>query len=392
MFIIFFPTENKGTICNWGDRMKKFAILFLIASIMLVSIKQMSAEDDIEPNIHLRILQTTDLHANMLGYDYEKKKKVIDYGLARTASLIKEARKDAANSLLFDSGDLLVGNALDEYTLKGKFEFTDDIHPVYKAMNTLNYDAATVGNHEFNYGLDFLNKSLKGANFPYVNANIYIDKPFAADELNYFKPFTILKRTFTDSSGQMHNLKVGVIGFITPITAAWDKKYFKGNLKIENIKKSAEHFIPIMKEKGADIIVALVHAGLEADEGLEEKQGNSVLDLSRVEGIDAILYGHSHSLFPSQGAKVIEGIDQTAGQIYGIPAVQAGYWGNHLGMIDLTLEKKNGKWTVSQSQAAVKPLIRTVHNKKIPIVESDPIIEQVMRSDHQATLKYMKKK
>ncbi|HYK73848.1 MAG TPA: metallophosphoesterase [Pseudoneobacillus sp.] len=375
---------------------KKKAIIILLLSLFSfqIDLNDARAEEQSDDIIHVRILETTDLHANMLAYDYRKRKETVEFGLTRTASLIKKARKEVPNSLLFDVGDALVGNPLGEYVSKNPLN-TLDIHPVYKVMNTLNYDAATVGNHEFNYGLNFLLRSLRGADFPYVNANIYVDdhNNYEFDDLNYFNPYIIFEKEFKDSSGKRHPIKVGVIGLITPIAAEWDKETFIGKMKIKNMKQTAEHFIPIMKNKGADIIVVLAHTGMDSDIGLKQKKGNSVYSISTIEGIDAILYGHTHSLFPIKDRYTEkEGIDLKAGTIHGTATVQAGYWGNHLGIIDLTLVRKNGKWEVKNSRSYIKPIFRTVNDQKIPVVPSDPLIEKIMEEPHRQTLEYINSK
>ena len=121
---------------------------------------------------HLRIMETTDLHVHVYPYDYYSDKPVDTVGLARTASIIKEIRAEAANSMLIDNGDFLQGNPMGDYIAYERGMSEGDTHPVIQAMNTLGFDASTLGNHEFNYGLDFLMKSLAGAEFPVVNANI----------------------------------------------------------------------------------------------------------------------------------------------------------------------------------------------------------------------------
>lgn len=376
--------------------MSKRKSTFLLVIAMLVALNSTYAQESPNSIIHLRILETTDLHANMLAYNYVKKKQTVEFGLARTASLIKQSRKEVPNSLLFDVGDALVGNALGDFALKSHYVNFMDIHPVYKGMNLLNYDAATFGNHEFNYGLEFLQQSIQGANFSYVNANIYIDdhNDYDGDDINYFNPYTIIEKQFTDSLGKKHRIRVGVIGVITPIVAEWDKQYFQGKLKVRNIRETAEHFIPIMKDQGADIIIVLAHTGMGADDGLKHKKaGNSVYSLSEVEGIDAILYGHSHSLFPMKGERRKRpGIDQRKGTINGVAAVQAGYWGNHLGIIDLQLVKENGRWKVKNSQSSVQSIYRTINGKKHPVVPSDKSIERVLETDHRLTLEYLRNK
>ncbi|KAF0821391.1 hypothetical protein ABE29_04925 [Cytobacillus firmus] len=375
--------------------MKKFTITLLSFIALLIVWNQTEAEVSGPTTIHLRLMETTDLHGNMIGYDYEDRKKTVEFGLSRTASLIKQARNESPNSLLFDNGDILEGNGLDEYAYKSHPLDMANVHPVFKAMNTLLYDAATVGNHEFNYGIDFMEESLSGANFPYVNANIYVEdsNQLEEDDLNYFNPYTIIEKEVTDTAGEKHKLNVGVIGFITPIVSEWNKEYFRGNLKVKNIKETAEHFIPVMKSKGADIIVALAHTGLQSDKGLEEKKGNSIHALSKVKGIDAILFGHSHSVFPVKDElQKVPGIDLKTGTINGTAAVQAGYWGNHLGLIDLKIVFEDGEWKVKSSLSSIRPVYRTIKNKKKEVIPADPLIEQIMKKDHHDALDYLKHK
>jgi 2',3'-cyclic-nucleotide 2'-phosphodiesterase / 3'-nucleotidase len=375
-------------IQGWKRVMK---ILLLIIITLQTVFNSTKAKQPAEPTIQIRIMETTDLHARMLGFDYDKLMPNVEYGLEWTSSLIKKARNEVPNSLLFDVGDVLVGNDLAEYISK-TYQFNwREVHPVYKVMNLLEYDAATVGNHEFNYGLDFLSESLRGASFPYVNANIYMEdhNKYDGDDLNYFNPYLIIDKEFSDSNGQKFLIKVGVIGLITPIAAEWDRESFHGKLRIKNMREAAEHFIPIMKQQGADIIVVLAHTGLEADKGLKHKSGNSVYALSKVDGIDAILFGHSHSLFPvKDGLAMLKGMDSISGTINGTAVVQAGYWGNHLGIIDLNLIKQNGKWKVIKKQSSVKPIYRTLNQRKIPVVPSDSFIKKVMEKYHRTILDY----
>lgn len=370
-------------------RKKAFLQIIILISMLLLALNQTNAEEITETSMRVRILETTDLHAHILGYDYKNKKASQEFGLARTASLIQKARKEEPNSLLFDVGDAIVGNALDEYVWKTNYLDGQTVHPVYKAMNLLSYDGATVGNHEFNHGLDFLHKSIRGAAFPFVNANIYLedDNHYDGDDLNYFNPFIILQRTFIDSNGVKQNLKIGVIGVVTPITAEWDKQHFQGKLKIKNMKETAQHFVPIMKNMGADIIIALAHAGLEADKGLHEKTGNSVYSLSEVKGIDAIPYGHTHLIFPDKHSSSGLEINDLAGTINEVPAVQAGYWGNHLGIIDLYLQKVNGNWAVKSSQSMVIPIYLRHMNTIIPLVKEDQHIIDAVELIHLRLLK-----
>lgn len=348
-----------------------------------------AAESSAGGTVELRIMETSDLHVNMMNYDYFADKPTDEYGLAKTASLIKKAREEAPNSLLFDNGDLIQGNPLGDYVATVDKLKQGETHPVYKAMNLLDYDAGNLGNHEFNYGLEFLENTLAGADFPYVNANIYKadgDKD-ESNDVNLFKPYLILDKEVTDGSGAKHTLKVGVIGFVPPQITQWDKTHLEGKVVVKDIVKTAELFVPEMKAKGADIIVAIPHSGFE-DIPQTPLMENSVLYLSKVAGINAILFGHAHKVFPDKSFEGKAGVDLAKGTINGVPSVEPGFWGNNLGIIDLTLEKKDGKWTVADSKTSVKPIFDTVNKK--PLVDADQAVVDAVKEDHEDTLAYVR--
>jgi 2',3'-cyclic-nucleotide 2'-phosphodiesterase / 3'-nucleotidase len=144
---------------------------------------------------HLRLMETTDIHVNVFPYDYYADKPNDTMGLARTATIIDNIRAEAANSLLIDNGDLLQGNPMGDYMAYQHGMNDGDVHPVIKAMNTLGYTVGTLGNHEFNYGLDFMFKVLGGANFPLVCANLtkgQLASDPKKDDL-FFKPYVIVE-------------------------------------------------------------------------------------------------------------------------------------------------------------------------------------------------------
>ena len=187
--------------------------------------------------VKLRILETTDVHMNLLSYDYYQDKATDQYGLARAITLIKAARAEATNSLLFDNGDLLQGNPLGDVVAKVNPLKDGQVHPAYKVMNQLGYDAGNLGNHEFNYGLPFLRRSIAGANFPYVNANVYVDDKDkdSASAKHAFTPYVLLDRMVKDAQGKSYPIKVGVIGFVPPQIMQWDKANLEGRVVTRDI-------------------------------------------------------------------------------------------------------------------------------------------------------------
>ena len=333
--------------------------------------------------IKLRILETTDVHMNLLNYDYYQDKTTDDYGLAKTATLIKAARAQARNSLYFDNGDLLQGSPLGDWVARVKPLQPGQVHPAYKVLNALGVDAANIGNHEFNYGLPFLRQAISGANFPYVNANVYL----AGTQTNAFTPYVILERTLIDESGAKQTLKIGAIGFVPPQIMQWDQQSLKGQVTARDILETARHFIPEIKAKGADLIVAIPHSGFERGETVAFAE-NSVARLAEVPGIDAILFGHSHGEFPGRFFASHPKVDLARGTINGVPAVMPGRWGDHLGVIDLVLDNRSGAWKVTDSRAELRPIWDRAARK--PLVDADPMVAELIKAEHEGTLAYVR--
>ncbi|EOA9034212.1 2',3'-cyclic-nucleotide 2'-phosphodiesterase [Vibrio harveyi] len=331
--------------------------------------------------IKLRIIETTDIHTNVMDYDYYKDQPSQQIGLSRAATLVKQAREEAVNSVLLDNGDLIQGSPMGDY-MAAKGINAGEIHPVYKAMNQLDYDVGNIGNHEFNYGLEFLKNSIDGANFPYVSANVF-DKKTGE---HYFKPYLIKTHTFKDTDGQSHEIKVGYIGFVPPQIMVWDKKNLEGKVFAEDITEIAKKLVPQMKKEGADVIVAIPHSGISTDPyklGAE----NSVYYLTEVKGIDAIAFGHSHAVFPGKDFAKLQGVDNAKGTINGVTAVMPGRWGSHVGVMDLMLKEKDGKWQVVEGQSEARPIFDKANKKSL--AEADKGIVDALVDDHKGTREFV---
>ncbi len=333
--------------------------------------------------LRLRILETSDVHMNLLNHDYTQDKPTDDFGLAKTASLIKAARAEAANSLYFDNGDLLQGSPLGDYVARVKPLAPGEVHPAYKVLNALGVDVANIGNHEFNYGLPFLRQAIAGAAFPVVNANVVLED----GQTNAFTPYVILERSFTDEAGAKQALKIGVIGFVPPQIMVWDRANLVGQVKVLDMVETARRLVPEIKAKGADIVVAIPHSGFERGQTLLFAE-NTVARLAEVPGIDAILFGHSHGEFPGRFFAGHPKVDLARGTINGVPSVMPGRWGDHLGVIDLVLDKAGTRWTVLDGRAELRPIWDRVANK--PTVDADPMVAQLIAAEHAGTLATMR--
>ncbi|WP_021023521.1 bifunctional 2',3'-cyclic-nucleotide 2'-phosphodiesterase/3'-nucleotidase [Salinivibrio costicola] len=327
--------------------------------------------------INLRVIETTDIHTNVMDYDYYKNKPSQKIGLVRAATVVKQARDEAQNALLVDNGDLIQGSPMGDYMASKSIQ-PGEVHPVYKAMNLLNYEVGNIGNHEFNYGLAFLKESINDANFPYINANV-----FDADSgEHYFDPYLIKEYQLKDEDGDSHTIKVGYIGFVPPQIMTWDKANLEGKVIAKDIKQTAEKLVPEMKAKGADVVVAIPHSGI-SQAPYKAMAEDSVYYLTDVDGIDAIAFGHSHAVFPGEDFANIPGADIDKGTINGVASVMAGRWGSHVGVIDLALEQVDGQWQVTDSQAQARPIFDQANNKTL--VEADEALLKAVESDHKAT-------
>lgn len=327
--------------------------------------------------IDLRIVETTDIHTNVMDYDYYKDKPTAKFGLARVATLVKQARSEVENSVLVDNGDLLQGSPMGDY-MAARGLSSGDVHPAYKAMNQLDYDAGNIGNHEFNYGLDFLKEATNDAQFPYINANVIDEKTGK----HLYQPYIIKDQQFRDSDGKMQTVKVGYIGFVPPQIMQWDRKHLEGKVIATDILEAAKKFVPEMKAKGADVVIAIPHSGLSS-EPYKAMAENSVYHLSKVEGINAIMFGHSHGVFPGKEYADIPGVDVEKGTINGVPAVMPGRWGSHMGMVDLKLDNSKGQWDVVSVQASTRPIFERSTGKAL--VEADVEIVDSVKAEHKGT-------
>ncbi|MFG6498456.1 bifunctional 2',3'-cyclic-nucleotide 2'-phosphodiesterase/3'-nucleotidase [Sulfitobacter sp. 1A13191] len=341
---------------------------------------------------HLRLMETTDLHVHVFPYDYYADKEVDTVGLARTASIVKSIRAEATNTLMLDNGDFLQGNPMGDYIAYERGMKEGDMHPVIQAMNALGYDASTLGNHEFNYGLDFLMKSLAGADFPVVSANV-VKKVGAkpSDDETLVKPYVLLDRMLTDGAGETHSIKIGIIGFVPPQIMSWDRRHLEGKVQARDILESARAWVPQMKEAGADIIIALSHSGIGAAKE-EDMMENASVPLAAVEGIDAIMTGHSHLVFPSGSYADYPGVDVSEGTIHGKPATMGGFWGSHLGLIDLMLERDGSGWRIASHSAEARAISQRNEDRSVmPLVESDAEVLASVQQEHDETLAYVRR-
>ena len=314
-----------------------------------------------DDEVNLRIIATTDLHMRAVSFDYGQAKPTDDGSLARLAPLIESLRSRAANVLLLDNGDVLQGTPVSEFLARNWTARDKAPHPMITAMEGLGFDAGNLGNHDFDFGLPYLHQAVALARFPILCANVLKVLPDGTPSNEpVFQPYALTDREVTQVDGSPQNLRIGILGLVPPQTAKWNAQNLAGNVAIPSIPAAAARYLPEMRAAGADICIALCHSGIghaDADQWDE----NVGLILAQQGGIDALILGHSHEVFPAlheqnswrSDAQRPGGVDAVRGHLHGIPTVLPGYWGNHLGVIDLVLKKAAGRWSVLRDAARV---------------------------------------
>jgi 2',3'-cyclic-nucleotide 2'-phosphodiesterase/3'-nucleotidase len=357
----------------------------------------------------LAILETSDLHSAVLGYDYFKLAADPSMGLDRTASLIAQARRDFPNTLLFDNGDTIQGNALGDYQATVDPLRCGQLLGIFKAMKQLGYDGIGIGNHDFNFGLAYLGqvtgqrldvegvagKRCAGPGFPVVLANVYSSKT----KKPLFQPWRILTKRIkaVDADGKPFeaNVKIGIIGFTPPAILNWDRRWLEGKVYTEGLVETAKRYLPQMRAQGAEVVVAISHGGLDAAPySPSMENGNYYLAQlgSQTRGIDALLLGHSHQAFPNPASTAAQfnlpNVDKVKGRVFGVPTVMANLWGKNLGVVRLQLRHDGKHWQAVQDAAIVEN--RSTQQPDKTYVAADPQVMDLVRAEHEATIRYVK--
>ena len=349
------------------------------------------------------ILETTDIHANVLGYDYFQGKTDPTLGFERTATLIAQARREFPNHFLFDSGDTIQGTALADYQAQVQKPACDQELAVYRAMDAVGYDGGTAGNHEFNYGLDYLSqvtgtpmdvdagtrRRCAGPRFPMVLANV--DGVRGGKPI--FPPWTLVTKPVTvrrpDGSQARVPLRVAIIGFTPPPIMQWDRANLAGKVTADGVVEAARKYLPQIRATHPDLVVALVHGGLDTAAYTPQME-NAGWHLAGVPGIDVLLLGHSHTSFPGPRFAHMAAVDDVRGFVRGKPAVMGGFFGKDLGVVALALDRQGGRWVIdpAHTHSEVRPICREAGNPAT-CVAPDPAIAPLVAKVQAATVAHL---
>jgi 2',3'-cyclic-nucleotide 2'-phosphodiesterase / 3'-nucleotidase len=294
----------------------------------------------------LRLLATTDLHAHAFGWDYHSDQPKDGVGLSDLAHMIDAARRECPNTLLLDNGDFLQGSALGDWAAEAG---TDVVHPMISAMNALGYDAATLGNHEFSHGLVLLRRAISDAAFPVVSANLA-----SSTDTPLVERSVLIERVISDGKGQARPITIGITGIAPPQTTIWEAAQIDGQVTASEAVPAARQVVEALRHAGADLVVLLAHTGLVAESGhgrAEAAMENVAQPLARTSGADAIILGHSHMVYPLPPDP--EDKETRHRMPLGKPAVMPGFFGSHLGQIDLSLQHDGKGWRLGETRAEV---------------------------------------
>lgn len=302
-----------------------YSLSTLVILLALVLVGRSFAPD----RVQITILGTTDLHGNILPVDYYTN-KADNRGIAKIATLIKRVRKEQPNVLLIDSGDTIQGSPLESFHGRKNNQPTD---PMMLVMSSLNYDAMTVGNHEYNFGLKVLEKARSEAKFPWLSANTY-DK---GKQQPHYKPYIVK---------EMAGVRIGILGLTTPGVPNWDNPPNYAGLEFHEPVAEARKWVPILRDQEkADVVVIAMHMGLEEDlrtgdvsPGQVPHENQAIAIAKEVPGVDVIFMGHTHRDVPSL-------------YINGVLLTQANHWGRHLARADLYLQQAGSGWRMYAKSA-----------------------------------------
>lgn len=353
------------------------------AAVPLVAAVPAYAGDPKEPEerrprtYDLTVLGTSDTHGNVYNWDYYRDaeyddSKHNDVGLAKVATLVNQIRAERRGraTLVLDAGDTIQGTPLATYYAKQEpITTTGETHPMARAMNVITYDAVTLGNHEFNYGLPLLDLWIRQLGFPALAANAVN----ARDGKPAYLPY-IIKEVELEDDGP--TLRVGILGLTNPGVAIWDRGNVEGRLRFEDMISTAAKWVPVMRSRGADLVIVSAHGG---DSGVSSygpdlpNENPAALIAQQVPGIDAILFGHAHLEIPER----LVANASTGEQVL---MSEPSKWGERLTRMDFTLTRERGRWKITDKHAI---LINT------NTVVEDPEVLAAVRAQHAKTVAYV---
>ncbi|MEV8564159.1 5'-nucleotidase C-terminal domain-containing protein [Streptomyces sp. NPDC051322] len=324
------------------------------------------------------VMGTTDLHGHVFNWDYFTDKEYDDaahndVGLAKISTLVEgiRAEKGRHNTLMIDAGDTIQGTQLayyyariDPITAK-----QGPVHPMAQAMNVIGYDAAALGNHEFNYGIPLLRKFEEQCDFPLLGANALDAKTLRPA----FAPYVM--KTLLTPHGR--DVRVAILGLTNPGIAIWDKANVQGKMTFPGLEEQAAKYVPRLRSMGADVVIVSAHSGASGTSSYGDQipyvENAAGLVAEKVPGIDAILVGHAHVEIPE---RLVENKETGKPVVLSEPLL----WGERLTVFDFDLVWERGRWAVEKAGARVLNSNTAVE---------DPRITGLLADEHKKVVAYV---
>ncbi|NUO56055.1 MAG: bifunctional metallophosphatase/5'-nucleotidase [Hamadaea sp.] len=360
-----------------GSRRQVLAAAAAVAAAPLIGAAPAQAGSPKTKSWDLTLLGTSDIHGNVYNWDYYKDKEYDDsahndVGVAKLATLVNQIRAERQGkaTLVLDAGDTIQGTPLATYYAKQEpITSTGETHPMARSMNVIDYDAVTLGNHEFNYGLPLLDLWIRQLGFPALAANA-VD---AATGQPAYQPYVIKKVSLGEDAP---TLRVGILGLTNPGVAIWDRGNVEGKLVFNDMVATALKWVPIMRARGADIVLVSAHGG---DSGTSSygpdlpNENPAALIAQQVPDIDAILFGHAHN-------EVVQRFVTNDISREQVLLSEPSKWGQRLTRMDFTLTRERGVWRVTSKRS-------TMLNTNT--VVEDPAVLDAVRAQHNKTVAYV---
>jgi 2',3'-cyclic-nucleotide 2'-phosphodiesterase/3'-nucleotidase len=380
VIVLGAPTRRRSITERFGmtptSGISRRAVLAASAATAAAPLVHMEGAAARPRTFTLTVLGTSDTHGNVYNWDYYSDAEYDDsahndVGVAKLAALVNLIRAErGTTTLVLDAGDTIQGTPLATYYAKQEpITETGEKHPMARAMNVLHYDAVTLGNHEFNYGLPLLNLWIRQLGFPALAANA-ID---VATGRPAFRPY-VMKHVSLGRNAP--TLRVGILGLTNPGSAIWDRANVEGRLRFDDMVATAAKWVPIMRRNGADVVLISAHGGDSGTSSYGPElpiENPSALIAEQVPGIDAILFGHAHREVPERfvtnaatGAQVL--------------LSEPSRWGQRLTRMDFELVRERGRWSIAGKRA-------TTLNTNT--VEADPAVLRAVRRQHEKTVAYV---
>lgn len=319
-----------------------------ISGVLLISVGFMSGAQA-EKIKKIQILASSDIHNHFYPYDYAQDAALDKGSLAQISSAIKALRQENPNTIVIDNGDTIQDNS-------SALFLKDDVLPMVAGINEIGFDVWTAGNHEFNYGMDLLEKTIASFKGQFLAANVYKGEVKPEHRLPKTQAYTIIEKD---------DVKVAIIGVVTPHILKWDAANLKGYTVTSPELEVKNAVAEIQKEKKADLIIVSFHASVGGEYG-----DDSAEDVAKnVAGVNAVVAGHEHSVINKMVNNVV--------------VIEPGKYGEQLARLEFTLhEKQGGGYTILDPKQDIK-----AENIKMAGQVPDAKILELLKPYHERAIK-----